>query len=125
MWTTEYFVRYVKLPRTIHGTVLPNDDGTYDIYINSLLSPDQQEQALAHALDVSEAWLMGYDVSKSRSIAYSDAIQSTPISDPTMELLAKSVAQLNSEGRSKLVEYADDLVSSRKYSPQETHTAAG
>ena len=51
MWTPEYFVRYVQLPRTIHGTVLPNDDGTYDIYINSLLSPDQQEQALAHELE--------------------------------------------------------------------------
>lgn len=34
---------------------------------------------------------------------------------PVLQSLADSVAQLNEEGQEKLVEYADDLVSSGKY----------
>lgn len=63
---------------------------------------------LAEALGTTGSYLMGYDDQIT-------VVQSTSLSDPTMELLAKSVAQLNAEGRSKLIEYADDLVSSGKY----------
>lgn len=46
----DYYVRPVALPRTVEGVSIPNDDGTFDIYINSRLSPQRQEAALQHEL---------------------------------------------------------------------------
>lgn len=45
------FVRSVRLPETIKAAVLPNDDGTFDIYINSILPEEVQQRALAHELE--------------------------------------------------------------------------
>ena len=46
----EYYVRLVSLPRTVEGVSVPNDDGSFDIYINSRLSPQQREETLEHEL---------------------------------------------------------------------------
>lgn len=46
----DYFIRQVPLPRTVEGVTLPNDDGSFDIYINSTLSPEKQDEALKHEL---------------------------------------------------------------------------
>ena len=43
---TDYFVRLIALPYHVHGFTMPNDDGTYSVYINSLLSPRAQRAAL-------------------------------------------------------------------------------
>ena len=51
MWTPDYFVRLVELPRTVNGVTLPNDDGTFDIYLNSLLTEDEQRTALEHEIE--------------------------------------------------------------------------
>ena len=51
MWTPDYFVRLVELPRTVNGVTLPNDDGTFDIYLNSLLTEDEQKAALEHEVE--------------------------------------------------------------------------
>ena len=51
MWTPDYFVRLVELPRTVNGVTLPNDDGTFDIYLNSLLTEDEQKTALEHEVE--------------------------------------------------------------------------
>ena len=45
MWTPEYFVRYVELPLKVDGVTVPNDDGTFDIYIN-VLHPEVQRAVL-------------------------------------------------------------------------------
>lgn len=50
MWTPEYFVRYAEFPRTIEAVTLPNDDGTFDIYINSLLPECVQKVKLEHEI---------------------------------------------------------------------------
>lgn len=50
MWTPEYFVRLVELPPSVEGVVLPNTDGTFDIYINSTLCPARQQECLDHEL---------------------------------------------------------------------------
>jgi len=50
LWTSEYFVRLVELPLSVEGVTIPNDDGTFDIYINSLLPPDCQEKKLQHEI---------------------------------------------------------------------------
>ena len=46
----DYFVRQVPLPRKVEGVTIPNNDGSFDIYINSLLPPDRYEQVLEHEL---------------------------------------------------------------------------
>ena len=51
MWTPEYFVRLLDLPPSVEGVTVPNDDGTFDIYINSLLSEERQREKLAHELE--------------------------------------------------------------------------
>lgn len=44
----DYIVREIELPFEVKGIVTPNPDGTFSIYINSKLSPDQKEKALEH-----------------------------------------------------------------------------
>ena len=46
----DYYVRYIALPRTVEGVSIPNDDGTFDIYINSTLPPAKQDAVLQHEL---------------------------------------------------------------------------
>ena len=47
---TDAYVRLIPLPARVEGVTLPNDDGTFDIYINARLSPDRQQETLAHEL---------------------------------------------------------------------------
>lgn len=48
---TNIFVRLVSFPKTIRAVTLPNDDGTFDIYINSDLPKELQHKALIHELE--------------------------------------------------------------------------
>ena len=45
---TDTYVRLIPLPPKVEGVTLPNDDGSFDIYINSRLSPARQQETLAH-----------------------------------------------------------------------------
>ena len=45
-----FFVRLVSLPSSVEGVVLPNDDNTFDIYINSNLPLKKQGAVLAHEI---------------------------------------------------------------------------
>lgn len=48
----DYFVRIIPFPvYTIGGMVMPNDDGTFSVYLNSRLSRERQKEALEHELD--------------------------------------------------------------------------
>lgn len=44
----DYFVRTVDMPTGIHGSVSPNDDGTFSVFINARDSIERQRQALDH-----------------------------------------------------------------------------
>ena len=46
----DYYVRPVPLPRRVEGVSIPNDDGSFDIYINSNLPPELQQKTLEHEL---------------------------------------------------------------------------
>lgn len=46
----EHSVHYAELPLTVKGTVIPGVDGSFDIYINSLLSKEEQEKTYLHEL---------------------------------------------------------------------------
>lgn len=45
------FIRTVSLPEAVRAVTLPNDDGTFDIYINSNLPEELQQKALDHELE--------------------------------------------------------------------------
>lgn len=45
------FARLVPLPLAVRAVTLPNDDGTFDIYINANLPQELQECALQHELN--------------------------------------------------------------------------
>ena len=50
MWTPDYFVRYVDLPSKVEGVTIPNSDGTFDIYINSVFCDARKQDILEHEL---------------------------------------------------------------------------
>ena len=43
-------MRVVSLPPSVEGVTVPNDDGTFDIYINSQLSMEDQRRKMLHEL---------------------------------------------------------------------------
>lgn len=47
---SDYCVRYVDLPYTSKGVTIQDDTGFYNIYINSALSFDEQQEAICHEL---------------------------------------------------------------------------
>ena len=47
----DYFVRHLRFPnRACKAVVVPNNDGSFDIYINTLFSKEEQDRALEHEL---------------------------------------------------------------------------
>ncbi len=44
------FVRTVPLPKAVRAVTLPNDDGTFDIYVNANMPEELQRKALEHEL---------------------------------------------------------------------------
>lgn len=45
------FVRMIALPESVRAVTLPNDDSTFDIYINANLPEELQQKALNHELE--------------------------------------------------------------------------
>ena len=52
---SDYFVRSVPLPKNIDGVTVPNDDGTFDIYLNSAQPIELQRRWLQHELQHIES----------------------------------------------------------------------
>lgn len=50
MTIPDYFVRVIELPRAVRGVTVPNDDGTFSVYINSLYDDGIQRETLEHEL---------------------------------------------------------------------------
>ena len=46
----DYFVRVVELPAAVRGVTVPNDDGTFSVYINALYDTRVQRRTLEHEL---------------------------------------------------------------------------
>lgn len=81
-------------------------------YVSGKVEPNQDKLfVLSLALNVSEGWLMGFDVSRTRASAPADALQLTV----QEEHLVISFRSLNEDGREKVVEYVVDLAGMEKY----------
>lgn len=50
MWTPQYYVRFLDFPSKVLGVTVPNDDGTFDIYISRHLSDERRQECLRHEL---------------------------------------------------------------------------
>lgn len=46
----DIYIRYVKLPITVRGITSEDENGDYNIYINSLMSSDQQQLTIDHEM---------------------------------------------------------------------------
>ena len=44
-------MRVVDLPAAVRGVTVPNDDGTFSVYINALYDVETQRQTLEHELE--------------------------------------------------------------------------
>lgn len=81
-------------------------------YVSGKVEPNQDKLfVLSLALNVSEGWLMGFDVSRTRASAPADPLQLTE----QEEQLVVSFRCLNEEGREKAVERIDELLDVPKY----------
>lgn len=47
----DYYVRTVKLPGSVRGITIPNDDGTFSVFINSDLSEECTDKTVDHELN--------------------------------------------------------------------------
>lgn len=47
----DVFVRYVPFPTATEAVLIPNDDATFDIYINSHICQAKQKAALEHEIE--------------------------------------------------------------------------
>ena len=46
-----FFARLIPLPPAVEGVTIPNDDGTFDVYINANLPLEKQAEVLAHEME--------------------------------------------------------------------------
>lgn len=47
----DFYIRTVKLPGSVRGVTIPNEDGTFNVFINSSLSPECSNDTLEHELN--------------------------------------------------------------------------
>lgn len=47
---TDIFIRLLALPLAVRAVTLPNEDGTYDIYVNEELPAELRQRAAEHEL---------------------------------------------------------------------------
>ena len=73
--------------------------------------PGSALEPLAKALHTTPAYLMGWEESPSADIP-------TPPPSLPLQRLTQALDELNDEGQTKLVDYADDRVSSGRYRPE-------
>ena len=79
-------------------------------YVSGAFSPKQKMlTVIAHALNVSEVWLMGYDVPMSRSES------SSPTLSESEQFVVDAMRGFNAEGQQKVVDYVTDLSESGRY----------
>lgn len=86
-------------------------------YLNGIYTPKSKGTYLiAVALNVSETWLMGFNVSMERNSKQDNLINCADINLTADEQkLIEVFRSLNKEGQEKLLDLADDFIKSGKY----------
>ena len=47
----DHFVRIIELPPSVKGVTVPNEDGTFSVYINAIYDTETQRHTLEHELE--------------------------------------------------------------------------
>jgi len=47
----DYYIRLIDLPYSIGGFITPNDDGTYNVYLNARLSAEKNLDTFFHEVE--------------------------------------------------------------------------
>lgn len=80
-------------------------------YLSGIVKPGQEKLTMfGMALNINEAWLMGYDVPKEKS----HQSKTLSLSKDEVTLLS-NYNKLNNLGKDKLIEYSNDLIETPKY----------
>lgn len=96
----------------LHNVKLNKNDLSQ--YVSGKVEPGQNKlYILALALNVNEAWLMGFDVSPDKKLADKKEIN-LALTD-SEKVLISHYRLLNDSGKEKLLEYSDDLIGNAKY----------
>ena len=96
----------------LHNVKLNKNDLSQ--YVSGKVEPGQNKlYILALALNVNEAWLMGFDVSPDKKLADKKEIN-LALTD-SEKVLISHYRLLNDSGKEKLLEYSEDLIGNAKY----------
>lgn len=80
-------------------------------YLSGKVKPGQEKLSmLGMALNISETWLMGYDVPKEKDYTNENINLSE-----NEKILLENFNSLNKSGKEKLIEYSNDLIETPKY----------
>lgn len=71
-------IRYIALPATVHALTARDHDGHYNIYINTRLSAEQQQEALLHEMQ----HLLRDDFDSSRTFEQAEAYRAVEAPTP-------------------------------------------
>jgi len=77
----DYFVRIVDFPIGADGAVIPNDDGTFSVYLDANLSDDRRKVAMDHELIHMERDHFYTDAPVAQVEAEANTIIEKPISE--------------------------------------------
>lgn len=96
----------------LHNVKLNKNDLSQ--YVSGKVEPGQNKlYILALALNVNEAWLMGFDVPPDKKLADKKGIN-LALTDSEKVLISR-YRLLNDSGKEKLLEYSEDLIGNAKY----------
>ena len=85
----DYYVRLVELPRRVEGVTVPNNDGSFSVYINSLLSESQRQRVLDHELEHLEKEHFYVDMPVSRMEQQAEGAPVNPALHPPEGKIAR------------------------------------
>ena len=90
------------------------DKGQLSSYISGKYKPRQNNiDAIASALNVSEAWLMGFDVPMERVPNKTESVQSSSVSAQCKEII-EVCNQLSPHNQRKVLAYSKNLLSTQQ-----------
>ncbi len=90
------------------------DKGQLSSYISGKYKPRQNNiDAIASALNVSEAWLMGFDVPMERVPSKAESVQSSSVSAQCKEII-EVCNQLSPHNQRKVLAYSKNLLSTQQ-----------
>ena len=81
MCTPDVFIRLCSFPPHVGGMVVPNEDCTFDIYVNDTFSEERRREVIAHELEHIRRDHFYRDISITEKEAEADAAPPVSVRD--------------------------------------------